>query len=533
MGMAASQARYLALVARKSNCEYEGQQINQARTALSNQSANLFNQMLGLQVPVPPSTQDFTKVQYSYTDGVNASTIENWQQLANDPDYNYVVTHYYYTDRYTGSLKKLTDPQVQFENASATFATAAQIQQALTDIDTTLQAYEQAKAATAAAQEDILDASNYSTTIHNIVSATPNGNNYVITDANGNSTTYFSLAERLNPPPNTVSPIPPGPKSAIDQILNDLINQGVLTGQASDHYNNIYYDMNGSSSNMNIVFSDDLRNLIGASAGGTSTDLITYNSGTVSARANTLNATLSAAKLAEATAAANYTNAVNAYNALCVPTHIGNCELTPLSTLSIDQLAEINQVIEDLRAEGIDNELDDCFDANGNYLGGIYSFSLGGITYYTTLEDLKDSYSSGTGINNIDGQFKLNYYNATYIKTKIEETEKALLETDGNGRFSSVRFQNDSITYILNMETVTDEAAYDDAMNQYVYESAKYDKMIQDINARTSIIHQQDQQLELRLKQLDTEQNALSTEMEAVQKIVQNNVKDTFKTFNG
>ena len=66
MGMAASQARYLALTARKTNTEYEGQQINQARTALSNQSANLFNQMLGLSVPVPPSTQDFTKVQYSY-----------------------------------------------------------------------------------------------------------------------------------------------------------------------------------------------------------------------------------------------------------------------------------------------------------------------------------------------------------------------------------------------------------------------------------------------------------------------------------
>ena len=77
MGMAASQARYLALVARKSNCEYEGQQINQARTALSNQSANLFNQMLGLDVPVPPSTQDFTKTQYSYSDGLNSSTISS------------------------------------------------------------------------------------------------------------------------------------------------------------------------------------------------------------------------------------------------------------------------------------------------------------------------------------------------------------------------------------------------------------------------------------------------------------------------
>ena len=101
MGMAASQARYLALVARKSNCEYEGQQINQARTVLSNQSANLFNQMLGLSVPVPPSTQDFTKTQYSFKDGVNASTISSWEQLStSDPDYNYVVTHYYYTDQH-------------------------------------------------------------------------------------------------------------------------------------------------------------------------------------------------------------------------------------------------------------------------------------------------------------------------------------------------------------------------------------------------------------------------------------------------
>ena len=40
MGMAASQARYLALTARKTNVEYEGQQINQERTALANQSAD-------------------------------------------------------------------------------------------------------------------------------------------------------------------------------------------------------------------------------------------------------------------------------------------------------------------------------------------------------------------------------------------------------------------------------------------------------------------------------------------------------------
>jgi hypothetical protein len=125
------------------------------------------------------------------------------------------------------------------------------------------------------------------------------------------------------------------------------------------------------------------------------------------------------------------------------------------------------------------------------------------------------------------------YYNADYISTKIEKTEKALLETDGNGRFASVRFEDNSITYTLNMETITDDVAYQDAMNQYYYENAIYDKTIQDINAKTSIIQQQDQQLELRLKQLDTEHTALTTEIEAVSKVVKDNVESTFKTFGG
>ena len=115
---------------------------------------------------------------------------------------------------------------------------------------------------------------------------------------------------------------------------------------------------------------------------------------------------------------------------------------------------------------------------------------------------------------------------------KIEEQNKALLETDGNGRFKSVKFDNDSIVYSLNTETVTDEAAYQDAMNQYNHEVAQYEKTIADINAKTSIIQQEDRTLELRLKQLDTEQNALKTEMEAVKKVIKDNVEATFKTFS-
>ena len=527
MGMAASQARYLALIARKSNCEYEGQQINQARTALSNQSANLFNQMLGLHVPVPPSTQDFTKTQYSYTDGINSSVISDWHQLANDGEYNYVVTHYYYTDRYTGSLKKLTDPQVQFSNPSQPYATAGEIQVKLYDIETTKQALEEAQKELAEAKASLSDPNNYNSTVSNITgvqytAGTPSvPAYYTITNDQGNSN-YYSLADN-----NIVSPTI---RNNIDEILNDLIQQGVLTGEASDYHDSVYYNTSPDGS-VNIAFQEDFNQLAGIN--GTATDLTIYDHAHVTSQFASLNANLSAKELAEAQARVAYNNAVSAYNALNVPTQLGNKPLTPLTSLTDDQLAEIKQIIEDLKAEGVDNELANCFDQYGNYLGGIFSFSLGGTTYYTTLADLQESYNSETEINDIDGQVKLNYYNASYIKTKVEETERALVETDGNGRFSSVRFENDSVTYTLNMETITDEVAYDDAMNKYIYENAMYDKMIQDINARTSIIHQQDRQLELRLKQLDTEHNALSTEIDAVQKVIKENVDKSFKTFGG
>ena len=94
MGMAASQARYLALTARKTNTEWEGQQINQARTALANQSANLFNQLLALEVPNAPKTTDYTEIQYSFSDGDNESVIDSWQQLSTaNPNYNLSLIH--------------------------------------------------------------------------------------------------------------------------------------------------------------------------------------------------------------------------------------------------------------------------------------------------------------------------------------------------------------------------------------------------------------------------------------------------------
>lgn len=109
MGMAASQARYLELTARKTDVEFQGQQINQQRTELANESAGLFNQLLGLSVPTPPSTTDFTRTIYSFNDGINNYTISSVQNLAGDPDYNAIVNYYYTQSTYTGNERIRTD----------------------------------------------------------------------------------------------------------------------------------------------------------------------------------------------------------------------------------------------------------------------------------------------------------------------------------------------------------------------------------------------------------------------------------------
>ncbi len=54
---------------------------------------------------------------------------------------------------------------------------------------------------------------------------------------------------------------------------------------------------------------------------------------------------------------------------------------------------------------------------------------------------------------------------------------------------------------------------------------------MEDINAKLDIVQQHDKSLELKLKALDTEQDAISNEMDAVKKVVDKNVEGTFKTF--
>lgn len=542
MGMAASQARYLALVARKSNCEYEGQQINQSRLALSNQSADLFNQMMTLEVPSPPSKTDYTYKQYSYKVGGKTYTIDKWNQLA-DPDsegYNYVVTYSYNSSEFTGYQKYKLNPQVQFKGTipadkSTYEAHIKQIKDAQKDLAEAQKAYDEKTA-------------NYKTLLSQAANLT------YYRDASFNGLTSSSVTEYENPTTgekgytvqsdkesrnyikyDTIATAET--KETVKKAIDTLVKYGALEeGYSLD---NVYYDTNSKT----IAFYDGIENV----AKGSSSILYTYHPSYTTPEGkeekfhgiSETDAKIETAKSAMQTAKSTLDNTQAAYDALDMPSYIGNLPLTPLGTLDDDQVADIVQIIKDMKEAGIQTNLTKCFDTlegsynNDTYTGGIYTFEQAGKTYYVTYYDLADSAINGTGINQIDNQPKLAYYGAEDIDKTKSKTEKAVLDTDSSGRFTSIRFENDSVVYQLNAETATDEVAYDDAMNQYNYERALYDKKVSDINAKTSIIQRQDQNLELRLKQLDTEQNALSTEIDAVSKVVKDNIEKSFKTFGG
>ena len=415
MGMAASQARYLGLTARKTNVEYEGQQINQARTALANQSANTFNELLALEVPTAPSTQDYTTLQYSYQDGTYGETITEMTEITNDPNYNYLITHYHYADVFTGIKNNLSNPQVLIDTAGVQGT-----------IDRTTVAY---------------DAVNDSYSVNGVVVQQ-----------------YDPLIEeqRTN-------------YEKICQNYPDLAKtqpEDILT----------YTDTDGL---MKFTTRDELEK----SAAGT---------------ADALNYSVQSG----------------------IPTYVGNCEVSAYDPTDPDQKAAYDKICDEFPT--------DNFASSNN----IYTWEYQGRRYFASLEDLTAAaISAPDPTKPTELQNKLVNYYAENVETKIERTQRAFVDLDESGRPQSIRFEDSTATFALNTETITDENAYQDAMNQYNYDMQVYEKAIADINAKTEKIQEQDRTLELRLRQLDTEQEALQTEMEAVKKVIDKNIESTFKTF--
>ncbi len=361
MGMAASQARFLGLTARKSNVEYQGQQVNQQRTSLSNESANLYNQMMELNVPTPPTTSDYYKTYYVLEDSAGSYGNDDYQ------------------------ISNITKTYNAENEYSVTLTTNKEYQNRTND------SYKLGTIAKSSVMDDAGEFSHYMYTIPLIDTAV-------------NATT---------------------------KIIYDESSLDAYTGE-----NN---------------------------------------------------------------------------------------------SLSINQY----QIYTAQANKNLDGYDKCCTDKNEQYF---FYQDRGGKNHFLTKTQL-DEMISGTATNkNFD-------IASTYTYTKELATQViATLESSTTGRFSSIIISDDDRnthvsnelkgkTFTLNTVQEMDQNAYDDAYNDYEYNKAMYEKSISDINAQTEIIQREDQQLELRLQQLNTEQNAIKTEMDSVQQVIKDNVEKTFKVF--
>ena len=347
MGMAASQARYLALTARKNNTEYAGQQINQQRTSLSNESANYNNQLLGLNVPTAPSVDSFTKITYTW------ETMDGTKSTIN-------------------SIVPNTDP------------------------------------------------------------ATSSTKNYVI------DYSYSQVAVKADHQNNAG-------KLNVDELVytGSGFKMGGIALEQLDNTNTVDANKIKTLSDEYAIAHKDDNNGAGATNDGVSTGQKWFS----------------------------YTS-VN--------------ENTGLKT--INYYAE--------------NDLQNFNWPDAN-------------------NDGQADPGSTANIN------RWNIGNETEMKQV--DNEPVYIARSSNGQMTEITVGTS--TYTLTTNTIQDSEAYDAATNKYEYEKAKYDKSIDDIDARIAIVQQQDRSLELKLKQLDTEQEAISTEMDAVKKVIDKNIESGFKTF--
>ncbi len=342
MGMAASQARFLGLTARQNNIEFEGQQINQQRTMLANQSANYYTDLLGMSVPVPPSVDSYSKTVYTFNDGALTNTITSLIAQANG---HYMISY----------LSKWQEDYVPVAAGNGVVVNTNTIQ-------------------------------------------IPYSSYMVGTDK------LRVLGTDLNPPL--------GPLFPPEQIAEEL--------QWAQMLNDKY---------------------------GADTWYVRY----------VMDTTLGVEK----------------------PYFYRKSDLDPAMGAQYDP-------------------------------------------------------DTGVSLSNI------NVYTIGSEEKIVEHTaiQDCLFERDSSGRLMNLSIPIpgsnpvEYTTYALTTETTTDQDAYNDAMNNYEYEKYLYDQAIENINSKIAIIQAQDKNLELRLKQLDTERNAVMTEKDAVSKVIENNVKDSFKTFS-
>lgn len=494
MGLAASQARFLHLTGRKTNVEYEGQQVNQARTALANQSANYYNQLLMINVPTPPSTTDFTKVVYTFGD----------KQLSNQITFMVAKPNGEYMVSYKSSHR----------NDFALLTGNSNIVVSIGEEDDTFKLYDEFINGTAGgcynylqepahdnAPEDqmehivhvvnhMLGPGNYTTS---------EGNNVSVKNNNGN--TFDSIYWTK----------PSGQFGGDGEIMAQIADKLKDTKTAQKLANLLYdtktaYNNGQTDKDTMLAFKKRLINIVNTDLKATLNRNFRIGNDELRVAGTILDAE---------------------YNADgSIKTYIGNDPY--LKTLSTE---ELNGLIGE--EQEFAQELDKKVGGNTWMVRYVQNTSSGRYeAQFYSKDELSEAY-----YNQYSGsESSLKYH---YVGTEIETSEvkgvAARFEQDATGRYTSITIHSDdpilATTYALKTDITTDQVAYENAMNQYYYDKKEYEQTIQQINAKIKTVQEKDKSLELKLRQLDTEQAAITQEFEAVQKVLEKNTENSFNLF--
>lgn len=480
MGMAASQARFLGLTARMNNLEFEGQQINQQRTALSNKSASYYSDLLGMSVPTAPSVEEFTQTVYTFNDGALTNQITSLiADPANPGKYN------------VSYIKSWTD---DFAIVSASPSIITKVGEGTFNIGGT--------------QLRLLGQVGGGTTIANSINI--GGETYAV----NNDTGGYYINENVKTK---------GLQKCTDAEVANLEYYKFNSDYSSAE--RVYKDTDGSFYTL-----DDDGNKV-PQTGVNEDDLIMClwdGSETDPEKAVTLvqkNADNTYSKESEILTPTKKYLTTEQVNSITIYNDAANDPY--LKTLSADQVTKLLEEEQEILKK-LNDELNNGDQSGQWFVRYVQNTSTGEYegVYYKVDEVAGASYDANNNSQSFIGAYKLGSADRVEEIKGIGDCE---LEQDSTGRYINITIDGEK--YALSTNTVTDQDAYEDAMNQYEYDKATYDKSIDEINAKIEIIQAEDKNLELRLKQLDTEHNAISNEKDAVSKVIEKAVESGFKTF--
>ncbi len=565
MGMAASSLRLTSLHARKNQVEFEGQQINQQRINLSQKSSAIYNQMLEMAVPTAPSPSDYTKIVYKFDAGYGESQVLNITKK--DGAYNYnirykspatekVLSKSTYnnvsfskpTDIDGGEEYQYLNTNIDGESYQMELVGGEEAARSLSKYKDNLSIYENMKTI----EEQIAKLSAEKST-EKVSSSTQRDLAAALGISDAKSAGTEALKKYMRPDSFTDEQIDelteasqkaaarayslPNYSSAATDILDNIVtdtneqdellkilntvsvneltwddiknitNMDDLAGLVYDHKND-----NGREDLYDILFDstgyDPLN--IGANASKASQAALSlYYAGTGEGAINTditnedmISMLRGMLKSISATAdnPQGYSSSSEFNNAVVVPSYTQYANQAAVAgMINVDK----NQALYRYKDENDD-----------------WSYM------YVPLDNVSENYGStyADSINVYENEI-------SYVegRTQIYEQD-ANIVMSSDGQITKITFADGTVVQPT-VTTEIDQDAYDFAMVEYDYLVSVYEKEMNDANAQLKIIQAQDQRLEVRLTQLDTEQKALSTEIDAVKSVRDKSIESSFKTF--